>query len=41
MSGLKVKYNFATKSDQTFNNIINNCQDAKVRELLISLAQKS
>ncbi len=40
MSGLKVKYNFATKSEQTFNNIINNCQDAKVRALLISLAEK-
>ncbi len=39
MSGLKVKYNFATKSEQTFNNIINNCKDDKVRALLISLAK--
>jgi hypothetical protein len=40
MSGLKVKYGFANKSEQTFNNIIANCKDDKVRALLISLAQK-
>ncbi|MCC7531242.1 MAG: hypothetical protein IT342_22240 [Candidatus Melainabacteria bacterium] len=39
MSGLRVKYNFATKSDATFNNIIANCKDENVRALLISMAQ--
>lgn len=40
MSGLKVKYGFANKSEQTYNNIIANCKDDKVRALLISLSVK-
>ncbi len=38
MSGLKVKYGFVNKSEQTYNNIIANCKDDKVRALLISMS---